>query len=323
MLMKISEIKPDPGQPRRTFNEEKMEALRASIRADGFRTQYPIIINGGNHIVDGERRWRAAKAVGIKQVPVEIKHDVNDFQRLMYQLKSEGAELEIKDRYDAWFNAYKKGKPYGHTFETISDELGINFSTYKDAVENVTGYYEISKELKAGKRVTRFSEHFTSIAELTNIKDPKTRIKLAEKAVDEKWNQEKSRKIKKAIKENPLREKQILSMDYSDPYEGSNQWKLRLEVAKSDIDVQALEDMKVNREKMFHQVDKWDQLMRSIVGMRVAMKEFDFKLAPPEIRVKLHQTIKEVAPFLTTYIKDLEKFMLENGELEVTNKLEA
>ena len=53
MNIAISKIKPDPNQPRRTFNEEKMKALEASIKADGFRLQYPFIINGGNIIVDG------------------------------------------------------------------------------------------------------------------------------------------------------------------------------------------------------------------------------------------------------------------------------
>src|SRR3990172_281491 len=104
MKIAINKIKPDPNQPRRTFNEEKMKALEASIKADGFRLQYPIIINGGNIIVDGERRWRAAKKVGLKEVPVEKKENISDWERLLYQLQSEGAELEPSDRLEAWFN---------------------------------------------------------------------------------------------------------------------------------------------------------------------------------------------------------------------------
>ena len=86
MKISIKKIKPDPDQPRRTFNEEKMASLEASMKTDGFRKQYPIIINGGNIIVDGERRWRAAKKVGIKEVPVEVKKNVSPAQRLLYQL---------------------------------------------------------------------------------------------------------------------------------------------------------------------------------------------------------------------------------------------
>ena len=52
---------------------------------------------------------------------------------------------------------------------------------------------------------------------------------VIEKAVKEKWTRDKTREIKKAIQERPLREKQILAQDYSDPYEGSGQWKSRLE----------------------------------------------------------------------------------------------
>lgn len=67
----IDHIKPDPEQPRRLFDEEKLENLAASIRQ--MDVLQPILVRGDaglTIIVDGERRWRAAKMAGLKDVPV-------------------------------------------------------------------------------------------------------------------------------------------------------------------------------------------------------------------------------------------------------------
>ena len=116
----VNKIKPDPNQPRRTFNEEKMKALEASMKDHGFRKQYPIIINGGNIIVDGERRWRAAKKVGIKEVPVEVKHDVSGWERLLYQLQSEGVELDFVEKNKAWAKLWEMAQKF-ETKESLAE----------------------------------------------------------------------------------------------------------------------------------------------------------------------------------------------------------
>lgn len=67
----IDLIKPDPEQPRRLFDEEKLENLAASIQQ--MDLLQPILVRedaGLTIIVDGERRWRAAKMAGLKDVPV-------------------------------------------------------------------------------------------------------------------------------------------------------------------------------------------------------------------------------------------------------------
>ena len=67
----IDLIKPDPEQPRRLFDEEKLENLAASIRQ--MDLLQPILVReeaGLIIMVDGERRWRAAKMAGLKDVPV-------------------------------------------------------------------------------------------------------------------------------------------------------------------------------------------------------------------------------------------------------------
>lgn len=69
--VKISEIEPGSGQPRKNFDKEKIEALAESIKEHGLIQ--PIIVTKaeeGYKIIAGERRWRAARVAGLKTVPV-------------------------------------------------------------------------------------------------------------------------------------------------------------------------------------------------------------------------------------------------------------
>ena len=79
----LREIEPDPGQPRKTFDDETLAELSASIAEHGLLQ--PIAVrpkpSGGYLIVAGERRWRASRMAGLTEVPVIVK-DVTDEQAL-------------------------------------------------------------------------------------------------------------------------------------------------------------------------------------------------------------------------------------------------
>ncbi len=73
--LKIVDVEPNKGQPRKDFDEEALEALSASIKEHG--VIQPILVikskNGFYKIIAGERRWRAAKMAGLKKIPAIIK----------------------------------------------------------------------------------------------------------------------------------------------------------------------------------------------------------------------------------------------------------
>ena len=79
----LREIEPDPGQPRKTFDDETLAELSASIAEHGLLQ--PIAVrpkpSGGYLIVAGERRWRASRVAGLTEVPVIVK-DVTDEQAM-------------------------------------------------------------------------------------------------------------------------------------------------------------------------------------------------------------------------------------------------
>ena len=72
--LRLSEIEPNKGQPRKVFDKEAMEQLAESIRVNG--VLQPLLVRplstGNYQIVAGERRWRASKMAGLTEVPVII-----------------------------------------------------------------------------------------------------------------------------------------------------------------------------------------------------------------------------------------------------------
>ncbi|WP_435143785.1 ParB/RepB/Spo0J family partition protein [Faecalibacterium prausnitzii] len=82
-MLPLREVEPEPGQPRKTFDDETLAELSASIAEHGLLQ--PIAVrpkpSGGYLIVAGERRWRASRMAGLTEVPVIVK-DVTDEQAM-------------------------------------------------------------------------------------------------------------------------------------------------------------------------------------------------------------------------------------------------
>lgn len=79
MMVRLSEIEPNKGQPRKIFDENALVELADSIREHGIIQ--PLLVrkldNGGYQLVAGERRWRASRMIGLDEVPVVVK-DLSD-----------------------------------------------------------------------------------------------------------------------------------------------------------------------------------------------------------------------------------------------------
>ena len=72
--LRITEIEPNREQPRKNFDDESISALAESIKQHGILQ--PLLVRpygSGYQIVAGERRWRAARMLGLSEVPVQIK----------------------------------------------------------------------------------------------------------------------------------------------------------------------------------------------------------------------------------------------------------
>ena len=125
-VLKLKNIKPNPNQPRKIFNEERLEELSKSIQAKGVLT--PILVrevSGKDHdyqIIAGERRYRASKKAGLTEIPARILK-TNDVELLEFGL------IENIQRED--LNAMEEAEGYqalltrfGKTQEGVAESVG-------------------------------------------------------------------------------------------------------------------------------------------------------------------------------------------------------
>ncbi len=134
-VMRLSNIEPNPNQPRTNFDAEKLEALAKSIEKYGVISPVIIRKNDKNRfytIIAGERRWRAAKLAGLKDIPVIVK-DYDD------KIMSEVALVENLQRED--LNPLEEAsaidelmKKYDLTQEEISERVGKSRSAIANSL---------------------------------------------------------------------------------------------------------------------------------------------------------------------------------------------
>lgn len=83
-LISIDELRPDPNQPRKSFDEKAIEEMAVSIKHEGIINDIEVDIN--HVIITGEQRWRAAKKAGLKEVPVKVIPNISEKDRFIRQV---------------------------------------------------------------------------------------------------------------------------------------------------------------------------------------------------------------------------------------------
>lgn len=163
----IEELRPNRYQPRKTFNDEDQKQLIASVRQSGIIQ--PIVvrkIEKGYEIIAGERRWRAAQASGLKEVPIVIRK-ATDMEAAELSLieNIQREELNPLEEAEAYSNLMEK---FGLSQEDISTKVGKDRST----IANTVRLLKLPVKAKAAlieKKIT--SGHARSILSLTAEKD--------------------------------------------------------------------------------------------------------------------------------------------------------
>jgi ParB family transcriptional regulator, chromosome partitioning protein len=145
----IEQIEPNQAQPRRLFNEEKLEELAASIRANGLIQ--PIIVRRdgeGFQIIAGERRWRAAQRAGLTKVSCVIK-DVKENEVLALSLieNIQREELNPIEEATAYRNLIEQLQV---TQEEIAQRVGKDRSSITNALRLLKLPAEIQQMVEEG-----------------------------------------------------------------------------------------------------------------------------------------------------------------------------
>jgi ParB family chromosome partitioning protein len=124
----VNAIRPNPYQPRRHFSEKELNSLAASIKTSG--VLQPVMVRAaasGYELIVGERRWRASRIAGLKQIPAIVK-DVSSGQMLEMALieNIHREDLNPLEKADAY---YRLMKEFDLTQEKVAERVGQDRST--------------------------------------------------------------------------------------------------------------------------------------------------------------------------------------------------
>jgi ParB family chromosome partitioning protein len=140
----IAALQPGKYQPRSRMDQEALNALAASIKAQGI--MQPILVRpvgGGNHeIIAGERRWRAARLAGLSNVPVLVR-DVPDQQALAVAL-IENIQREDLNALEEAVGIERLINEFALTHQAVADAIGKS----RAAVTNLLRLLELAPPVK-------------------------------------------------------------------------------------------------------------------------------------------------------------------------------
>lgn len=147
----IDAIRPNPNQPRVRFDESELESLTESIRAQGLIQPIVVTPDGGAWIIlAGERRWRAARRAGLETVPVAVREEVTEQQRLELALVENLQRSDLDPIEEA--EAYRTlREEFGLSQEEVARSVGKARSTVTNALRLLRLPGEVRELLAAGQ----------------------------------------------------------------------------------------------------------------------------------------------------------------------------
>lgn len=215
-LVKITSVEPNRKQPRKTFDEDSLQELSDSIKQVGLIQ--PILVQDRKdhyEIIAGERRWRAAKLAGLKEVPVIIR-DYSEQEIMEISL------IENIQRED--LNPIEEAQAYKRLlteFNLKQDEVAERVSKSRAAVTNSIRLLKLSDRVQQMVIDDMISTGHARA--LLSVEDPEEQFELAQKIFDEKLSVRDVEKLvknlhkpEKAKKKPDDRTMQVIYQDIED-----------------------------------------------------------------------------------------------------------
>ena len=199
----IYKIEPNSNQPRKNFNEDKIHELAESIKQHGLIE--PLIVQKGKKgfytIIAGERRWRAAREAGVKEIPVVVK-EYSD-QQVM-----EIALIENIQRED--LNAIEEAEAYERLikdFNLKQDEVAERVSKSRVAITNSLRLLKLDPRVR--EMIIEDKIKSGHARALLSVTDPEEQYRLAVMIFDNSMSVRETEKMVKkylADKDKPTKE---------------------------------------------------------------------------------------------------------------------
>jgi ParB family chromosome partitioning protein len=202
-LVKITMVEPNREQPRKNFDEDALQELADSIKQFGLLQ--PILVQDRKtyyEIIAGERRWRAAKLAGLKEVPVIIR-DYTDQEIVEISLIENIQREDLNPIEEA--QAYKKLLT---EFNLKQDEVAERVSKSRTAVTNSMRLLKLCDEVQQMIIDDMISTGHARA--LISIEDPEQQYMIAQRVFDEKLSVREVEKLVKDLNKPQKPKKEII-----------------------------------------------------------------------------------------------------------------
>ena len=265
VLVNINKVEPNREQPRKNFDEDALLELSESIKQ--FGVLQPLLVQDKKdyyEIIAGERRWRAAKLAGLKEVPVIIKNLSN--QEVVEISLIENIQRENLNPIEEAF-AYKRLLT---EFNLKQDEVAERVSKSRTAVTNSMRLLKLNEKVQ--QMVIDDMITTGHARALLGIEDSDKQYATAQKIFDEKLSVRETEKLVKKIqqeKDHPVEEKTDNKLDP------------KLEAIYHDL----------------------EEKMKSILGTKVAINQKDDKKGKIEIEYYSMEELDRIIDLIRTIQK--------------------
>ena len=203
--LRITQVEPNRNQPRRSFDDDKIDELAESIKEHGIIQPIIVVKNGEMYkIVAGERRWRAAKKLGLKEVPVVIRN-YSEFEIAQIAL-IENLQRENLNPIEEAIGYQTLMSKYDMTQEDVSNKLGKSRSAVANSVRLLSLDEPIQQKLISGEITSGHARALLSIS------SPKIRLAVLESIIEKNLNVRQTESLAKQLeKSKPRKKKPIIN----------------------------------------------------------------------------------------------------------------
>ncbi|OXM84528.1 ParB/RepB/Spo0J family partition protein [Paenibacillus rigui] len=253
----LSQLRANPYQPRRTFHDDTINDLAASIKEHG--VIQPIIVRTvlkGYEIIAGERRFRASQVCGLATIPAVVKKFTD--QQVM-----EIALIENVQRED--LNAMEIAVAYQSLMDQFSltqEELSVKVGKSRSHIANFLRLIHLPEEVK--QYVSRGTLTMGHAKAIVGLKDAKLIKSLAEQAIKDQWSVRELEEEVKRLEEKVNSKKAPTKSKRKDPYINQLEENLR-EAYRTTVKIKH-NNNKGKIELLYYSKEDLDRLLELLQG---------------------------------------------------------
>lgn len=200
LMLKLDLVQPNKEQPRKTFDEEKINELAESIKNYG--VLQPLLVQKNDsfyEIIAGERRWRAAKAAGLKEVPAVLKE----------YSKQEAMEISLIENVQrADLNPIEEALGYKQLideFGLTQEEIAVRVAKSRTAITNTMRLLKLDEQIQ--NMLVQGVITSGHARALLSLEDTQMQLKAAKEILDKKLSVRETERLVKRLQKEASGEK--------------------------------------------------------------------------------------------------------------------